>query len=347
MKQLVELHGGTFTRPAAGRGQGATFTVALPVMAHEHPCRHDRPCAERPARTRRRATSPATAGIANLAGVKVLVVDDEPDARALVERLLEDCGATVTTAASAGEAMELVAGDGRTCCVSDIGMPDEDGYALIRRVRGLDGDRARIPAIALTAYARAEDRVKAISGRLPDAPRQTGGGQPRLIATVAALSKREHSRLGRRHPPRRLPARLPYLSPARPAPGKTTLAMQFLLEGVARGETCLYVTLSETRREIEKVARSHGWDLTGIQISELVPSEHNLSADAQLTVFNPSELELGETTEAMIAAAKRTAAAARPRLAVGAAARRAEPAALPPPDPRAQAVSSRAATARC
>ena len=88
-----------------------------------------------------------------------------------------------------------------------------------------------------------------------------------------------------------------------PGTGKTTLAMQFLLEGIRRGEPCLYVTLSETRAEIEKVARSHGWDLSRLPITELVPSERNLSADSLLTVFNPSELELGETTEALIAAA--------------------------------------------
>jgi circadian clock protein KaiC len=87
-----------------------------------------------------------------------------------------------------------------------------------------------------------------------------------------------------------------------PGTGKTTLAMQFLLDGVQRGERCLYVTLSESRAEIEKVARSHGWDLSRITIIELVPSERNLSTEAQLTVFNPSELELGETTQAMIAA---------------------------------------------
>jgi circadian clock protein KaiC len=88
-----------------------------------------------------------------------------------------------------------------------------------------------------------------------------------------------------------------------PGTGKTTLAMQFLLEGIARGETCLYVTLSETRSEIEKVAISHGWDLSKLQITELVPSERNLSAESLLTVFNPSEIELGETTQALIAAA--------------------------------------------
>src|SRR6202034_3532090 len=87
-----------------------------------------------------------------------------------------------------------------------------------------------------------------------------------------------------------------------PRTGKTTLGMQFLLDGVQRGERCLYVTLSESRAEIEKVARSHGWELSKIAVIELVPSDRNLSAEAQLTVFNPSELELGETTQAMIAA---------------------------------------------
>ncbi len=87
-----------------------------------------------------------------------------------------------------------------------------------------------------------------------------------------------------------------------PGTGKTTLAIQFLLEGLRRGERCLYVTLSETKKEIAKVARSHGWDISKLQMAELIASEHKLSADAQLTVFNPSEMELGETTEALIAA---------------------------------------------
>ena len=96
-----------------------------------------------------------------------------------------------------------------------------------------------------------------------------------------------------------------YMVAGAPGAGKTTLALQFLLEGVRAGESCLYVTLSETRSEIEKVARSHGWELSGLSICELIPTEGNLSADAQLTVFNPSEFELGETTEAMITAVKR------------------------------------------
>jgi circadian clock protein KaiC len=101
------------------------------------------------------------------------------------------------------------------------------------------------------------------------------------------------------------PAHCVYLVSGEPGSGKTTFAMQFLLEGVRLGQTCLYVTLSESKPEIDKVARSHGWDISKIIIHELIPSEHNLSADQQLTVFNPSELELGATTEAMIAAVEK------------------------------------------
>jgi len=93
-----------------------------------------------------------------------------------------------------------------------------------------------------------------------------------------------------------------FLITGTPGTGKTTLAMQFLLEGVKVGERAHYVSLSETRAEIDMVARSHGWDISKIQMTELVPSEENLSPDAQLTVFSPGEMELGATTQAMIAA---------------------------------------------
>jgi circadian clock protein KaiC len=91
-----------------------------------------------------------------------------------------------------------------------------------------------------------------------------------------------------------------YMLSGTPGAGKTTLAMQFLMAGLRNNERCMYVTLSESRREIEKVARSHGWDLANLHICELIPSERSMAADAQLTVFNPSEFELGETTEAML-----------------------------------------------
>src|SRR5580700_6820710 len=79
-----------------------------------------------------------------------------------------------------------------------------------------------------------------------------------------------------------------YLITGTPGTGKTSLAMQFLLEGVKAGEKCLYVTLSETKLEMTRVARSHDWDLSRIEMVELIPSENNLSADAQLTVFSHS-----------------------------------------------------------
>lgn len=95
-----------------------------------------------------------------------------------------------------------------------------------------------------------------------------------------------------------------YLLNGTPGTGKTTLAMQFLLAGAAAGESVLYIALSESRREIQVVARSHAWDLSGVHIRELIPSERNLGADQQLTVFTPAEIELGETTEAMIKAVR-------------------------------------------
>ena len=97
-----------------------------------------------------------------LDGVRVLVVDDEADARLLVKRLLEEHKASVATAGSAEEAMQLLKADGVDVLVSDIGMPGEDGYMLIKRVRASGGKPARVPAIALTAYARPEDRMKAV-----------------------------------------------------------------------------------------------------------------------------------------------------------------------------------------
>ncbi len=101
--------------------------------------------------------------------------------------------------------------------------------------------------------------------------------------------------LGGGLPPNRL-----YLIEGDPGTGKTTLALQFLLEGVRLGEPGLYVTLSETKDELEQVARSHGWSLDGIHIYELAPSEDSLKPETQYTIFHPSEIELGETTSAVL-----------------------------------------------
>jgi circadian clock protein KaiC len=98
-----------------------------------------------------------------------------------------------------------------------------------------------------------------------------------------------------------------YLVDGNPGAGKTTLALQFLLEGIRAGEKCLYVTLSETRRELEAGAQSHGWSLEGIEIIELIADEKELESDEQLTMLPPSEVELNETTRGIIDAIKRGA----------------------------------------
>ena len=161
VKQLIELHGGTICARSAGVGQGATFTFNLPVTPL-HP--EAQPPAERRHPQAAAVAGPVDLDLCNrIAGVKVLVVDDESDSRAVVQRLLEDCEAIVIAAGSAADAVRSVVTDRPDVLISDIGMPEEDGYALIRRVRALGpAQGGDVPAVALTAYARAEDRVRAV-----------------------------------------------------------------------------------------------------------------------------------------------------------------------------------------
>jgi PAS domain S-box-containing protein len=159
VKQLIELHGGGVRVKSGGAGLGATFTVNLPLLV-VHPDPEPVPERRHPA-----AWSVSAPGdtCVEIEGVRVLVVDDEPDARGLIKRVLEECKAVVTTAASAQEALERLRDDRPDVLVSDIGMPGEDGYALIAQVRERAPEQGGdIPAVALTAYARAEDRMKAM-----------------------------------------------------------------------------------------------------------------------------------------------------------------------------------------
>jgi signal transduction histidine kinase/ActR/RegA family two-component response regulator len=155
VRQLVELHGGTVRAKSDGSGTGATFIVSLPIsVMHAEPIDHIN------RRHSAAAKIDALNDIPSLAGVKILVVDDEPDARLLLLRLLQDRSADVRVAASASEAIEILEEMRPHVLVSDIGMPTEDGYCLIRKVRALAPQRGgETKAIALTAYARTEDRV--------------------------------------------------------------------------------------------------------------------------------------------------------------------------------------------
>ena len=161
VKELVELHGGSVRVKSGGPGAGATFVVSLPLTVlhpEAEPVQSER---RHPRANSSRVALPS--GGLDLGGVKVLVLDDEADARAVVKRLLEDRGALVRVAGTVEEALRLLGEEKPAVLVSDIGMPGEDGYSLIRQVRALGAARGGdVPAVALTAYARAEDRMKAI-----------------------------------------------------------------------------------------------------------------------------------------------------------------------------------------
>jgi CheY-like chemotaxis protein len=161
VRHLVELHGGTVRVKSPGEGQGSTFFVLLPVsVAHLTPAED---------RTRVHPTAEPQ-GITcqddptlNLKGIRVLVVDDEPDARETLQQILEHCEAEVLTVGSATEALQAVETWRPHVLLSDIGMPGEDGYSLIRRLRELSPERGgQTPAAALTAFARSEDRRRAL-----------------------------------------------------------------------------------------------------------------------------------------------------------------------------------------
>jgi CheY-like chemotaxis protein len=178
VRHLVELHGGTVQADSRGVGRGATFTVRLPASAVYE----------------RRDIADGSASHSHdrfeeLEGLKVLVVDDDADTRELLKAVLGSRGAEVSAAGSAREALELFETLRPAVLVSDIGMPGEDGYDLIRKVRALPAERGgRTPAVALTAYAGAEDRARAfLAGYQVHVPKPV---EPKeLMGVVASLAR--------------------------------------------------------------------------------------------------------------------------------------------------------------
>lgn len=147
VRRLVELHGGTIRAESAGENRGSCFTVELPIRAAAPSLR-----------------APPTTNPRALSGVRVLIVDDEEEAREVVKVILEQAGASVTTAASSDEALEVLLQGAPHIVVSDVGMPGKDGKAFVREVRSLPEERGgRVPAVALTALVRTKDRVEILA----------------------------------------------------------------------------------------------------------------------------------------------------------------------------------------
>jgi PAS domain S-box-containing protein len=183
-KQLTELHGGRIEAASEGLDRGALFTVHFPAPAL---ARSNEP--QRANGLRRIRSEPKFEAPIALRGLRVLVVDDDEDARMLVKAVLEGCGCSVVTAASAAEGLSAIDRERPDVLISDIGMPGEDGYDLIRRVRALPSSRGgNIPAAALTAFARSEDRRRVLSaGYSIHIPKPVEPAE--LVAAVTTLSR--------------------------------------------------------------------------------------------------------------------------------------------------------------
>ena len=188
VRHIVELHGGTVQAASEGEGKGATFTICLPGVLPE---RSD----ERPKALITGEGDPWYPGC-TLTGLRVLVVDDEPDANELLSALLAACGAEVHVSVSGADGLDELIRWRPDVVVSDIGMPGEDGCAFIAKVRALEGDLGRLPAIALTAYASPDERIRIFSAGFHVhivKPYEPG----ELVAAVASIARRVPEVAGR------------------------------------------------------------------------------------------------------------------------------------------------------
>jgi CheY-like chemotaxis protein len=183
VRHIVELHGGEINATSDGPGRGSTFTIKFPLLGVREPG------SLRP-RHPRVADGLANVLLGRLDRVRVLLVDDEPNANEAVQALLDSCGAEVRVAASAAQALQMLDIWKPDVLISDIAMPEEDGYVLIRKIRARGADHSgNVPAAALTAFATTEDRVSILAAGFqmylakPAEPSE-------LIAVVASLAAR-------------------------------------------------------------------------------------------------------------------------------------------------------------
>jgi PAS domain S-box-containing protein len=197
VRHLVELHGGAVHAESQGEGQGAAFTVELPLTAMQVKSDGSERAQAMPEKARVTMDERQSFGDpCALEGVKVLLVEDEQDTRELIRTILEGCGASVTAVASADAALAALEEVKPDVLVSDIGMPGENGYELIKKIRALEPERGgKVPAMALTAYAGPKDRRRALLAGF-----QTHLAKPvepdELLAVVATLGWREGNAKG-------------------------------------------------------------------------------------------------------------------------------------------------------
>lgn len=185
VRHLTELHGGRVEVESPGLGQGATFIIKLPLAVVNA---LDDGQVQGPERRTRTKVKNDLARPPALADLRILVVDDEADARQLLVSIIEQCGAHAHAVSSVSEAIRAVEQEPPDLIVSDIGMPDEDGYGLISRLRALPPERGgRVPAVALTAYARVEDRLRVLgAGFQMHVPKPVDPAE--LVAVLSSLA---------------------------------------------------------------------------------------------------------------------------------------------------------------